>query len=95
MARRRERTWQVAVETVFRDVHVKTAQVHGAKVIYGMINAMELEFVVGVSTGGNEHLQSRENPSIYESEILASGLVTRVVVMQVCKQDAKSVSIRR
>ena len=82
----------VAVEPVFRDVHIQAAEIDGAELVDRVVHAVELELFVGVEAGGDDFLQTREDPAVDEGERFGRGRICGVVVVEVREEDAERIA---
>ena len=79
----------VAIHAVLGDVDVEAAQVDGAELVEGVINAVELEFFVGVTAGVLHFGQSGQDPAVDRGGLRFGG---RVIAVEVAEKDAQGVA---
>src|SRR5438128_1485530 len=66
---------RVAVETVFGNVHIETAQIDGAELIERVVNLVKLVSGISRATLVDHSLESVHNPAIHEREFLFPGFL--------------------
>ena len=81
----------VAIHPVLRNIDVKTAQIHGTKLVYPVVNFVELKLLVGLSALLDQLLKPRCRPPIDQGEI-RDLVLSGIKVVEVSQKDPERIS---